>query len=192
MSTTGVPSIASSGPTASSRPSIPSTVTSCSPAGSDDPTSASRRRRSAAATRRHADAPGGRSDPPRAATSRARAVARGIPWSASAYGRLQDDPRVGCSLAALARRVRPISERRADDADRLQRIAVVRHAPATSAAPRASGCPKDHGSRHRRRTAARSAPAGTRRRDPSAPRTSPGRRPWRRRARSRRPWRRAS
>ena len=33
MSTTGVPSIASSGPTASSRPSIPSTVTSCRPSG---------------------------------------------------------------------------------------------------------------------------------------------------------------
>ena len=29
----GVPSIASSGPTASSRPSIPSTVTSCNPSG---------------------------------------------------------------------------------------------------------------------------------------------------------------
>jgi hypothetical protein len=42
-------------------------------------------------------------------------------------GRLQEDPRVGRSLAALARGVLPPYERRADDADRLEHVAVARH-----------------------------------------------------------------
>ena len=143
MSTTGVPSIASSGPTASSRPSIPSTVTSMQA----ERVRAIRRRVaktpvSGARHRRHADAPGGRSDPPRAARSRARAGRpRGSP-GARPRRRLQDDPRAGRSLAALAWRVLPPQSGERTTPIGFSVVAVVAPPPlASSAAPRASGCP---------------------------------------------------
>ena len=54
-------------------------------------------------------------------------VARGDPLERICHRRLQEDPRVGCTLAALMGRIHSISQGRADDADRLQHVAVGCH-----------------------------------------------------------------
>jgi len=127
MSTTGVPSIASKGPTASSRPSIPCTVTSWRPSGfgrSDERVANTRQRPRLVVTRVHLENRPIRLVQPRHENE---PIADADPLKRARDGRLQDDPRVGCSLAALTGRVLPPQEGRADDADRLQHVAVVRH-----------------------------------------------------------------
>jgi hypothetical protein len=52
-------------------------------------------------------------------------VARDDPLERVCERRLQEDPRVGCSFAALARGIRSSSEGRVDDPDRPEHVAVV-------------------------------------------------------------------
>ena len=127
MSTMGVPSIASSGPTASSRPSIPSTVTSCQPSGSGDPTSESQRHRQRprlVVTQMHLQDVRSAEMRPRHETSQ---VAHEDPLERVRDGQIQGDERMGARPLPW----RGASSRRTKDgrdkADRLQHVAVLCH-----------------------------------------------------------------